>query len=90
MPVLNILEILTALEEYTIAMGGVVDGIALEIEHARPAAIIGGIGLTPAPIAKVAAIGQVITADAVLEAGIFSFTNSFKCWCHFIQRKELD
>ncbi len=83
MPVLNILEILTALEEYTIAMGGVVDGIALEIEHARPAAIIGGIGLTPAPIAKVAAIGQVITADAVLEAGIFLLTNSFKCLLSF-------
>ena len=68
MPVLNILEILTTLEEYTIAIGGVVDGIALEIEHARPAAITGGRGLTPAPIARAAAIGQVITADAVLEA----------------------
>ncbi len=68
MPVLNMLEILTALEEYTIAMGGVVEGMAFEIEHTRPAAITGGIGLTPAPIAKVAAIGQVITADAVLEA----------------------
>lgn len=41
MPVLNILEILTTLEEYTIAIGGVVDGIALEIEQARPAAITG-------------------------------------------------
>lgn len=68
MPVLNILEILTTLEEYIIAIGGVVEGIALETEQARPAAIIGGIGLTPAPIAKAAAIGQVITADAVLEA----------------------
>ncbi len=68
MPVLNILEILTTLEEYIIAIGGVVGGIALETEHARPAAKIGGIGLTPAPIAKAAAIGQVITADAVLEA----------------------
>jgi hypothetical protein len=29
MPVLNILEILTTLEEYTIAIGGVVEGIAL-------------------------------------------------------------
>ena len=38
-------------------MGGVVDGIALEIEHARPAEIISGIRLTPATIAKVAAIG---------------------------------
>jgi hypothetical protein len=68
MPVLNILEILTTLEEYIIAIGGVVEGIALETEHARPAAKIGGIGLTPAPIAKAAAIEQVITADAVLEA----------------------
>src|SRR5918994_603276 len=68
MPVLNILEILTTLEEYIIAIGGVVEGIALETEQARPAAKIGGIGLTPAPIAKAAAIGQVITADAVLEA----------------------
>jgi hypothetical protein len=64
MPVLNILEILTTLEEYTIAIGGVVEGIALEIEQASPAAITGGMGLTPAPIAKAAAIGQVITADA--------------------------
>jgi hypothetical protein len=46
MPVLNILEILTTLEEYIIAIGGVVEGIALETEHARPAAKIGGIGLT--------------------------------------------
>ena len=68
MPVLNILEILTTLEEYIIAIGGVVEGIALETEQARPAAKIGGIGLTLAPIAKAAAIGQVITADAVLEA----------------------
>ena len=79
MPVLNILEILITLEEYTIAMDGVVDGIALEIEHARPAAIIGGIGLTPEPIAKAAAIGQVIAAAAVLEPAYFSLTNSFKC-----------
>ena len=49
-------------------MGGVVEGIAVDMEHARPAAIIGGIGLTPAPIAMVAAIGHVITADAVLDA----------------------
>jgi hypothetical protein len=63
MPVLNMLEILTTLEEYTIAIGGVVEGITLETEHARPAAIIGGIGLTPAPIAKAAAIGQVITTN---------------------------
>src|SRR5918998_1348502 len=67
-PVLNILEILTTLEEYIIAIGGVVEGIALETEQARPAAKIGGIGLMPAPIARAAAIGQVITADAVLEA----------------------
>ena len=52
MPVLNIWEILITLDEYTIATDGVVDGIALEIEHARPAAIIGGIGLTPEPMPK--------------------------------------
>jgi hypothetical protein len=33
-PVLNILEILTTLEEYTIAIDGVVEGIALEMPHA--------------------------------------------------------
>jgi hypothetical protein len=49
-------------------MGGVVDGIALEIEQARAAAIMGGMGLMPDPIARVAAMGHAITADAVLEA----------------------
>mgnify|MGYP003288650465 CR=1 FL=1 len=86
-PVLNILEILTTLEEYTIAIGGVVDGIALETEHARPAAIIGGIGLTPEPIAKAAAIGQVITAAAVLEAAYFRVPIVSNVWCHLLQRK---
>lgn len=38
MPVLNILKILTALEEYIIAIGRVVEGIALEMDAARPAA----------------------------------------------------
>jgi hypothetical protein len=51
-----------------IAIGGVVDGIALEIEHANPAASTGGIGLTPTPIARAAAMGHVITAEAVLDA----------------------
>jgi hypothetical protein len=65
-PVLNILEILTILEEYTIAMDGVVEGMALEIEQARPAAITGGIGFTPAPIAKAAAATfRVTTADII-------------------------
>jgi hypothetical protein len=77
MPVLNILEILITLEEYTIAMDGDVDGIALEIEHARPSAIIGGIGLTPESVAKAAAIGQLVitAAAAVLEAGSKFFAN---------------
>lgn len=30
MPVLNMLEIITTLEEYTIAIGGVVDGIGFQ------------------------------------------------------------
>ncbi|MDQ3837198.1 MAG: hypothetical protein M3270_09745 [Thermoproteota archaeon] len=71
MLVLHILKILIILEKYTIAMGGVVDEIALEIEHATPAAIIGGIRLTPAPIAKAVVSGQVITSDAALEAAYF-------------------
>jgi hypothetical protein len=66
MPVLNILEILTALEEYTIAIGGVVDGIALEIEQARPAAITGGIGFTPAPIARAASRSSGVKGPSVL------------------------
>jgi hypothetical protein len=68
MSVLNMLEILTTLKDYTIAIDGVVDGIAFEIEQARPTAIIGGGGFTPARIAKLAAIGQVITTDAVFES----------------------
>jgi hypothetical protein len=40
MPVLNILEILTIFEEFTIAIGGVVDGSPLDKELAKPAAII--------------------------------------------------
>ena len=68
MPVLVIFDILTTLDEYMIAIGGVVDGIALEIEHANPAASTGGIGLTPTPIARAAAMGHVITAEAVLDA----------------------
>jgi hypothetical protein len=87
MPVLNILEILITLEEYTIAMDGDVDGIALEIEHARQAAVIGGIGLTPEPTAKAAAIGHVITAAAVLEAACFRLPIVSNVWCHFLQRK---
>ena len=67
-------------------MDGVVDGIALEIEHARPAAIIGGIGLTPEPIAKAAAIGQVINA-AVIEAAYFHLPMDSNVWCHLLQRK---
>jgi len=67
-PVLNIFEILTFLEENIIAIGGVVEGIELDIEHASAAASIGGIGFRPAPIASVAARGQTITADAVLDA----------------------
>ena len=39
MPVLNILEIQTIFEEYTIAIG-VVDGSLLDIELAKPTAII--------------------------------------------------
>jgi hypothetical protein len=45
-----------------------VEGIELEIEEAKAAAIIGGIGFNPAPIASVAARGHVITAEAVLDA----------------------
>ena len=67
-PVLSIFRILTVLDEYIIAIGGVVEGFAFGIEHPRAAAIIGGIGFNPAPIARVAAIGQVITAEAVLDA----------------------
>ena len=43
-PVLSILRILTVLDEYIIAIGGVVEGIALGMEHPRAAAIMGGIG----------------------------------------------
>ena len=67
-PVLNMFEIFTFLDEYIIAIGGVVEGIELDIEHANAAASIGGIGFRPAPIASVAAKGQTITADAVLDA----------------------
>src|SRR4030042_6381229 len=42
-PTLNMLHILTYPELYTIAIGGVVDGIALDMEHARAAPMIGGI-----------------------------------------------
>ena len=66
--VLNIFRILTTLEEYIIAIGGAVEGIALDIDAPRPAAIIGGMGLNPAPIAREAAIGHAITAEAVLDA----------------------
>ncbi len=45
-----------------------VEGIELEIEAPNPAAIIGGMGLNPAPIASEVAIGQTITAEAVFEA----------------------
>ena len=68
MPVLSIFRILTVLDEYIIAIGGVVEGIALGMEHPRAAAIMGGIGFNPAPIARVAAMGQVMTAEAVLDA----------------------
>jgi hypothetical protein len=57
-PVLNMFEIFTFLDEYIIAIGGVVEGIELDIEHANAAASIGGIGFSPAPIASVAAKGQ--------------------------------
>lgn len=57
----------TALEEYIIAIGGVVEGMALDIDAARPAAIIGGIGLNPAPAARDPAMGHIITAEAVLD-----------------------
>jgi hypothetical protein len=67
-PVLNILEILITFEEYTIAIGGIVEGSPLDMELARPAAIIGGIGFNPTLIVSEAAKGQVITAEAVLEA----------------------
>ncbi len=67
-PVLNIFRIVTAFEEYTIAIGGVVEGRALEIEAPSPAAIIDGMGLKPAPIARDAAIGHTITAEAVFDA----------------------
>src|SRR5215213_9370049 len=60
-------KILTAFEEYTIAIGGVVEGMALDIDAAKPAATIGGIGLKPAPIAREAARGHIITAEAVLD-----------------------
>ena len=49
-------------------MGGVVEGIALDIEHASAAPIIGATGDTPAPSASVAAIGHDIKAAAVLDA----------------------
>ena len=67
-PVLNIFEILTFLEEYIIAIGGVVEGMELDMEHANPQTNIGGMGSKPAPIASVAPRGQTITADAVLDA----------------------
>ena len=68
MPVLNIFKILTNFEEYIIAIGGVVDGMALDIDAAKPAAIMGGMGLSPAPTAREAATGHIITAEAVFEA----------------------
>lgn len=37
------------------------------MDAARPAAIIGGIGLNPSPTANDAAIGHIITAEAVLD-----------------------
>src|SRR3990170_4678855 len=49
-------------------MGGVVDGIALEIEQASAAATMGPTGLTPAPMARLTAIGVEIRAAAVFEA----------------------
>jgi hypothetical protein len=58
----------TALEEYIIAIRGVVEGMALDIDAARPAAIIGGIGLNPAPAARDPAMGHIMTAEAVLDA----------------------
>lgn len=59
---------LTAFEEYIIAIGGVDEGIALDMDAARPAAIIGGMGLNPAPTANEAAMGHMITAEAVFDA----------------------
>ena len=44
------------------------EGSALEIEAPSPAAIIDGMGLKPAPIARDAAIGHTITAEAVFDA----------------------
>jgi hypothetical protein len=75
-PVLNMFKMLTAFEEYTIAIGGVVEGMALDIDAAKPAAIIGGIGLKPAPIAREAARGHIITAEAVLDEA-YDITNRF-------------
>ncbi len=63
MPVLNIFKILTNLDEYIIAIGGVVDGMALDIEAANAAAIMGGMGLNPAPTARDAATGHITTAE---------------------------
>lgn len=68
-PTLNIFHILIYPELYTIAIGGVVDGSALEIEHASAVAITGIIGFIPALLASVTAIGHAIHADAVLDAG---------------------
>jgi hypothetical protein len=45
-------KMLTAFEECTIAIGGVVEGMALDIDAAKPAAIIGGIGLKPRTYCK--------------------------------------
>lgn len=50
-----------------IAIGGVFDGSALEIEDEIAAAIIGGIGFIPLAIDRVPAIGQAINAVAVFE-----------------------
>ena len=55
-------------EPYTMAIGGVVAGKALEIELAMPAARIGGMGFTPAPNARLAATDVEIIAAAVFEA----------------------
>jgi hypothetical protein len=70
MPTLNMLHIFTNPELYTIAIGGVVEGIALDIEQARPAPMIGGTTEAPDPEARAidAAIGHAISAAAVFDA----------------------
>lgn len=50
-----------------IAIGGVLEGMALDMDDANAADIIGRIGFKPASKARAVAIGQAIMADAVFE-----------------------